>query len=481
MKTVWLRPLAEVVTMRGIEADIGEAIIGLRRRWRQARALEAVLLALVLGLGWYVAVKATGSAYSPLWGLAPAALALAGIGLWLSLFAPGDMALARRVDRTLLLAERMATATELSEKAGASNTVIEALLADAAASARRIDAGQVVRRLSRLAQLGLAVVVLLAGAALWLSREVPAPPAVEFVPSVPVPEPVAAAPTMEDIATTAERIAEDAEARGDEELAEAAREVQDMAADVDLPEDELANALSSLLDKAQAVYLNPMHNWPPFEGDPALAGRMNDFQQQRKGGGGSGNGGQQGPNVGNQNPAGQTSSGEAAGELPESQDPVRATSLPVSGDEGEGLGIKPPAGQNDGAALGEKDAENANDGAEAVDQTGTAEGAGQGQSNMAGRGEVEIETGAGAALAPAMGQPGETMTLSAAETTQGRSNRTSDTTEAKFTEVEDLAFEGDWAPIDAAPVERQPVPRAAAGVVERYFTRNLEDAEDLAQ
>jgi len=477
MKTVWLWPPAEDVTMRGIEADIGKAISGLRQRWRQARALEAVIAALGLGLGWLVFVGATGSSHSPLWGLAFAALPLFGMGMWIGFFAPGDMVLARRVDRTLLLAERMATATELSASTGESNTVIEALLADAAATARRIDAAQVVHRFSRVAQAGLVLVVVLAGAAFWMDRQEPPPAVEDFVPSVPVPEPAAPIPTTEDIAETAERIAEDAEARGDEDLAEAARDLADRAEDIEAPPDELANALSSLLDKAQAVYLNPMHNWPPFEGDPGLAERMNQFRQQRKGGSGTGNGGQPGPNVGNQAPEGQSGGAEAAGELPASQEPVRATSLPVSGDEGEGLGIKPPPGQNDGTALGEEDAERANDGAEAIDQAGTAEGAGQGQSNMAGNGEVEAETGAGPTMAPGMGQPGETMTLSAEETTEGRSNRTSDTTEAKYTEVDDLAFEGDWARMDAAPVERQPVPRAAAGAVERYFTRNLEAAE----
>ena len=448
-----------------LAASMARLLEQLRRRWQLLRLIEAGLYALAIAIAGYMFAALLLPPGDPgralLVVVASGLLGFAGLVFLLTAWAPTPVRLAMAADRHYGLAEKLATAIEV--RPGQASAVGAALLVDAEQAAQRADPKEVAPWFAsrlRWAMAAPVVALLLALAAFGLGAGSGADEAGS--PPVEAERPVSAG----DIAAAAELIAADAQTRDDPELAEVAAEMRALAdrleaADIDEGE---RGELAELLDRAGNRYGNPLHDWPPFEGDQSgLADRM-EAARLREGQDGPANppgaaGGAGAPGA----PGGETAAGEPeAGE-------IKPSDLPGGGEEGQGLGIAPPTNAQQSSAMGEETGLD-----DATPQTaaqGAAEGAGEAESNMAGTGEGPAANAGAPSLPPPLGFA-ETQTLAAQTTLDAERVRSSESTEARRTVVEDRAISRQWPRQDAMPVERQPVPPSAAPAVTRLFSRD---------
>lgn len=432
---------------RGIE----QFLDALRVRWVRVKALEcglwafvasalvALILALVTDLPPFELLVS---------GVAAGILVLLVASAWLRACLPDDNAIARMADRRLELAEKLSSTLELYRFGPVHGLVATALLAAtgkaiAGLDPRRFEAWFSVRRIG----LSLGAVIMLAALSVVLLWPSSAPGDL----------------TVSEISRIAQIFAEDAEVRGDDQLATIAEELEDLAARVDRTKPEsLASDLEALFARTSSRFgSNPAHNWPPFEGaSSGLADRIEAFRENRDG---------SGPLAGSQ-PAGNASETPAGGDVP--ADDIRASSLPTMGEESISLGLAPPEGQTDGSALEGDDP--GHDAQMADNQMhGQAEGAGSGLSNFAGEGEAEGEIPTEPAVTAGFEEVRE---LSAARPVEGTTTRIGMETDERATVVEDSGMARTWPRLESVPTERTPIPDLAASAVERYFARNRDEA-----
>ncbi|WP_127751851.1 hypothetical protein [Devosia sp. 1566] len=438
----------------------------LRHRWRLLRLVEAGLYALAFGFAVFTCSAWTLTAGNPgaaiALGLGAGLLGFAIFAAIITAKAPAPVRLAMVTDDRYALAEKLASALEVvpGPQAG---PVGEALLLDAGQAAERADPAQVAPWFTK--RMGWAMAAPLLAVTLAL--------AVHWLGAVPVAGdrerlsvPAQAQVSGSDIAAAAELIAADAERRDDPELAAVAAEMQALADGLDEagPDAAEIGELAEQLDRAGNRYGNPLHDWPPFEGDETgLADRM----AAARSAGADNNAGNPGAGAGGNGGAGQPGGETAEPEGDAAQ--VKPSTLPASGDEGEGLGIAPPSNEQQSSGMGEE--EGFDDSAPQPSAQGAAEGAGEAESNMAGTGEGPAANASAPSLPPPAGFA-ESQTLAARTTIDAERVRSSETTEARQSRVNDTVAQQQWPRQDAMPVVRQAVPPSAAPAVKRLFSRD---------
>lgn len=463
-KTLRTTPAAGAAMMTPLhpaDSSIASLIDRLARRWRVTRVVEAGLYALGLGVFAFVLMWWADQPMAAWIALGVAAVSFAGLAVLVWFRVPAPILLAIAADRKLALSEKLASALDvMGNEAG---PVAEALLEDAGAVAKTVSPERVTPWFDTRMRAALAapvVAMVFAVAAFTFAGE--------RTEATGTGEP--AMPAIADVEKVAELLAAEAEVKEDQELESVANAMEALAEKMKQePQSKQATEeMVALLDRAGRRFAgNPMHNWPPFEGDNSgLADRMDAFKKQAQ------SGGSQGP-AANSGQGGGMPGQTAGAENPEPPDPsldVKPSSLPGGGKEGEGLGIKPPDGQKNSDALEDDEEGFANTSAQPPTK-GTATGAGEGESNMAGTGDGPEAVAADQAPGP-QGGFSETQTLTAEKTNDASRVRTSATTEAHHTDVDDAVVQRQWPRLDAMPVERQVVPDAAAGTVARYFNRD---------
>ncbi len=439
------------LTATGIAQFLG----ALRSRWLRVRAFECVLWGVCSGaLAALVLQLATDFPPSALWATAILA-ALAGLAIAAILTAlrlPGQHEIAQLADRRLALQEKLSSTLELYRFDTARGLVASALLATTDAAIAQIDPRRFEAYFSaRRIALSVAALLLVAAASaafLWA----PAPSSR-----------TAGTLTASEISEIAQALAEDAALRQDEEMTAIAEELEDLAAQAEeAPPQELARDLEDLFTRAGSRFgQNPAHNWPPFQGENSgLAARIEEFRENLAMNGPASN-----PSAG----ASETATGA---DIP--TDDIRASSLPPM-DESMSLGLAPPEGQTEGGGL-EDDGTSHDLEMPPTQMSGEAEGAGTGLSNFAGAGELPEELAPMTDAGPPAGF-GEVRELSSAQPEDGATTRIGMETDERATAVEDGVTSRAWPHLDSVPVDRVPVPSAAAGAVERYFARNKDQEQ----
>ncbi len=450
------------------------------RRSKTRRLLPLLILILALGIaalgGAIIYLRSSWT--SAAWPIAGATLACCTLAAVVTYYRTQRQdVIARRVDYSLGLGEQLSSSIEVSQSAE-NGPLARSLVARAAEVAAGIDVRQAVPMRTRL--LGISVVALLtasSGAAIAYGLLGGAQPAVEIAEASSAEQP-AETIAAEDLDVLADLVANDAERRDSEYLAALSKSIKSLAEQArnGASQDDIETQLQALMEHAASGYAGDNPEWlDQTQNAGAVLQNAVAFNTARQ------KAAEHRARLAELNGEGARISSADMYRLDDDRMSRSATSAPQgnSAPNENVIADREGALENESLGGGESMARPMEDQAFTSAGSlpvGAAAQSGKGESNIAGGGSQALAENS--AYLETMPDPTETMSIAAAEVSEGSRIRMHMPTSAELTQTEAVSGGGAmWDRQLAQVVTRQAISPEASGVVAHYFNRPVAEPE----